>query len=233
MAGLAPARRQCWTKLWTQLLVMPGIFLLSLAQHNFSMQQWSDEAATVLFSTDGTRWYDWAFGYVFGAYLLEDMLNDSLDVLMVWHHVGCCLGHFVAFVLLPAGFPFYFGGAVSLEFGSALYNLYCLYPEAKGMAWAFVLSMSLSNLAAAIFCSVWLWQDFPIAAKLFAGIVTSIFIVIRQKECMSEIKSINTPPPSPQAPRIRSTAPPRSPEAKSAVPPRARDAAVTRAAKVK
>jgi len=182
-------RWQCWTKLWTQLLVMPGIFCLSYAQHGFSMHRWSEVAETVLFSTDGTRWYDWAFGYVFGAYLLEDLFNESIDALLIWHHVGCMLGHLVAFVLLPSGFPYYFGGAVALEFGSALYNLYCLYPSARGMAWAFLLSMTLSNMVAACFCIVWLRRDFPLHAKVFSGVVTSIFIIIRQKEAMSEVRA--------------------------------------------
>ena len=75
-------------------------------------------------------------------------------------------GHMVAFVLLPSGFPFYFGGAVALEFGSALFNLYCLYPSAKGMAWLFAASMTLSNVVAACFCYTWLTLGFPITAKV-------------------------------------------------------------------
>jgi len=160
------ACRQCCTKLWTQLVVMPLLFYLSWAQRDFSMVVWSQEAGRALFTTDGTRWYDWAFGYVFGAYLMEDLLLDTVDTLMIWHHIGCCVGHILAFAVLPYGFPYYFGGAVALEFGSALYNLYCLYPSSKGMAWTFLASMTLSNAVAACFCYTWLTLDFPLSAKV-------------------------------------------------------------------
>lgn len=107
-----------------------------------------------------------------------------------------CVGHILAFAVLPYGFPYYFGGAVALEFGSALYNLYCLYPSARGMAWSFLAAMTISNTVhspsyllnrhtlacvappscpppllaspqvAACFCCTWLMLDFPIPAKV-------------------------------------------------------------------
>ena len=51
-------RRQCCTKLWTQLVVMPTLFYLSWAQWDFSMVTWSDAAGKALFTTDGTRCAD-------------------------------------------------------------------------------------------------------------------------------------------------------------------------------
>eukprot|EP00324_Dicrateria_rotunda_P003867 CAMPEP_0206172068 /NCGR_PEP_ID=MMETSP1474-20131121/44527_1 /ASSEMBLY_ACC=CAM_ASM_001110 /TAXON_ID=97495 /ORGANISM="Imantonia sp., Strain RCC918" /LENGTH=103 /DNA_ID=CAMNT_0053579991 /DNA_START=81 /DNA_END=388 /DNA_ORIENTATION=- len=94
------------------------------------MQAWSDACALALFPSDGTRFYDWAFGYIFTAYMIEDVIvATKLDALMIWHHVGCLLGYYIAFSAIPSGYPYFFAGCIAFEVGSAAFNVYCLYPS--------------------------------------------------------------------------------------------------------
>ena len=174
-------RWRCATGIATQLLVFPTLFVLSLASFGFSFSTWSRTAGSAFFTETGVRFYDWAFMYVFAAYMLQDVIVcRELSFMMKLHHVGCLLGLFFAFAGCPSGFPYFVAGAVALEAGSAALNVYCLYPHRRDAQWLFVIGMSSSNAAAVLCCAAWLCLSFPLAAKVFAGGLTGTFVYIRQ-----------------------------------------------------
>lgn len=262
-------RWQCATKLWTQLVVLPSLFLLSLSTFAFSMQAWSDACALALFPSDGTRFYDWAFGYIFTAYMIEGaprarpvgratrawadeasrrgrlraprhppdplsrtleraqphrsrrprprrhvsrsptpvaalrppcdrsgrawvadvIVATKLDALMTWHHVGCLLGYYIAFSAIPSGYPYFFAGCIAFEVGSAAFNVYCLYPS-RPMAAFFSTAMTVSN-AVAFYLAAGVWVHHPthFGAKAFGLALSTLFVLLRQKECINEIRA--------------------------------------------
>lgn len=58
---------RCATGMWTQLLVLPTLFALSLACANFSLNGWVDAAGAAWFTVNGQRFWDWCFCYVFAG----------------------------------------------------------------------------------------------------------------------------------------------------------------------
>jgi hypothetical protein len=58
---------RCATGMWTQLLVLPTLFALSLACANFSLTGWVDAAGAAWFTVNGQRFWDWCFCYVFAG----------------------------------------------------------------------------------------------------------------------------------------------------------------------
>ena len=87
-------RWRCASGVATQLLVLPALFGLSLASSGYSLSAWSETAGSAYFTEDGLRFYDWAFCYVFAAYMLSDvvLLKSTLSFLLKLHHVGCLIG---------------------------------------------------------------------------------------------------------------------------------------------
>jgi hypothetical protein len=78
------------SRIWTQLLVLPGCLLLALVRHHFRLAEWQEAAGRALFTVDGARYWDWAFMYIFSAYMLEDMVRfPKMAFLMKVHHIGC------------------------------------------------------------------------------------------------------------------------------------------------
>ena len=57
----------CASHMWTQIMVLPAIFLLSLACANYSISGWVDTASSTWFTANGQRFWDWCFFYVFGG----------------------------------------------------------------------------------------------------------------------------------------------------------------------
>lgn len=89
---------RCATGMWTQLLVLPSLFALSLAWANFSVDGWADTAGAAWFTENGKRFWDWCFCYVFAGYMIEDLVLLRIGPLMMLHHVGCLVGLLFAFV---------------------------------------------------------------------------------------------------------------------------------------
>ena len=94
---------RCATGMWTQCLVLPSLFLLSLMQWGFCMEAWHQAAGEHLFTPDGQRYYDWAFVYIFAGYMLEDFVLHRCSAIMIAHHAGCLVGLAFGFAGLPAG----------------------------------------------------------------------------------------------------------------------------------
>ena len=170
----------------TQLVFLPCLFLLSFASNGFSFNQWSRTAGEELFTEDGSRFYDWAFCYVFAAYMLTDVaLLQHLSLLLRLHHVGCLVGLAIGFAGLPSGFPLFAAGVISLELGSAALNLSCLYPHRYFRL--FTVVMTVSNSVAVCCCALWLGCAERLTTQVFVVGLLSIFITFRQKTVFDEI----------------------------------------------
>ena len=87
-------RWRCASGVATQLVVLPTLFGLSLRSSGYSLSAWSETAGSAYFTEEGLRFYDWAFCYVFAAYMLSDvvLLKGTLSFLLKLHHVGCLIG---------------------------------------------------------------------------------------------------------------------------------------------
>ncbi|EOD10254.1 hypothetical protein EMIHUDRAFT_446964 [Emiliania huxleyi CCMP1516] len=176
--------------MWTQIMVLPAIFLLSLACANYSISGWVDTASSTWFTANGQRFWDWCFFYVFGGYMVEDLIVFRLGPMLLLHHIGCLAGLMFAFVVCPAGWPYFSAGAVAFEFGSALLNLYCLYPHSRYVLWAYASSMTCSNAAAGLCCAAMVLSQpsAAIGAKAFSATLTGTFILLRQKTCNDYVR---------------------------------------------
>jgi len=62
---------RCATGMWTQLLVLPTLFALSLACANYSLDGWVDTAGAAWFTVNGQRFWDWCFCYVFAGHFAQ------------------------------------------------------------------------------------------------------------------------------------------------------------------
>ena len=103
----------CASHMWTQIMVLPAIFLLSLACANYSISGWVDTASSTWFTANGQRFWDWCFFYVFGGathesphrcrpgrapapspalpasgYMVEDLIVFRLGPMLLLHHIG-------------------------------------------------------------------------------------------------------------------------------------------------
>jgi hypothetical protein len=80
---------RCATGMWTQLIVLPSLFALSLACANFSLNGWVDAAGAAWFTVNGQRFWDWCFCYVFAGdcpFLLRSPPSDrGRGSLAAWH----------------------------------------------------------------------------------------------------------------------------------------------------
>lgn len=180
---------RCSTGLHTQLLVFPLLFVLSWARAGYSIESWERLAGERLFTYDGARYYDWAFVYIFAGFMVEDLILLQLGRTMTLHHIGCLLGLAVAFVGMPASFPYFFAGVVSFELGSALFNLHTLYPRSRAAMWTYVVGMTLSNLCTFLIMCRSLYAEGGVVGKAFGAVLTAIFALVRQQ---SAVESFNT-----------------------------------------
>jgi hypothetical protein len=175
-------RYRCASGFSTQLVFLPCLFLLSFASNNFSLDTWSQRAGAAHFTEEGTRFFDWAFCYVFAGYMLSDVvLLKKLSFLLKLHHVGCLLGLALGFAGLPAGFPLFAAGVLSLELGSAAMNLWCLYPHRSAFFRVYAVVMTLSNTFSAVCCAMWIGHAEYLATQLGGVGLSCLFILIRQK----------------------------------------------------
>jgi len=177
-------RYRCVSGFATQLVFLPCLFLLSLASSGFSISAWSQRAGAAYFTEDGSRFYDWAFCYVFAAYMLTDVVVlKHLSILLKLHHIGCVLGLAIGFAGLPSGFPLFAAGVFALELGSAALNVYCLYPHRHDCLYAYVVVMTISNCVGALCCALWIGYAGDPSLTTQAAVVglMTVFIVIRQK----------------------------------------------------
>jgi len=177
---------RCVTGLWSQCFVFPALFLCSLAQWGFSMQAWQQASGEHLFTPDGQRYYDWAFVYIFAGYMVEDFVLHRCSALMVAHHAGCLLGLAFAFIGVPAGFPWFFAGVVSLELGSAVLNLHCLWPKDRRALYAFMVGMTISNVAAVYFALRWTAHAAYWSSIGLDLVLTATFVYFRQEPVIDE-----------------------------------------------
>ena len=181
-------RWRCATGIFTQLLFLPCLFLLSLAGSRFSLAAWSETAGKALATREGERFYDWAFCYVFALYMLTDvLLLKHLSFLLKLHHVGCLLGLAIGLAVVPSGFPFFAAGVLSLELGSAAMNLWCLYPNRTDTFGLYFALMSASNLGGLACYVAWAPCCEYLATRVVGGAMSLIFTAIRQKTAIEAL----------------------------------------------
>ena len=133
-----------------------------------------------------------AFVYIFAAFLAVDFFWIDLDVLMVAHHVTCLVGHGLAAVVFPAGFPWYFAGVICLEIGSMGNNLLDALEPSPGKPWraplayAQVVLMSLSHVGTLWCVAGWAAKKMPYSAssKVFGVSLTLVLAAVREHEAI-------------------------------------------------
>lgn len=86
--------------------------------------------------------------------MLIDLVQVPMSLLIVAHHLVCFVCNAYATTMALRAFPWYVAGVTALELGSGGNCLVCLWPK-RFTTTAFLVTMSLSNLAAA-FCT-WQW----------------------------------------------------------------------------
>ena len=177
----APLWIDC-AKLWTQLFVLPLVYWCALRSHAFDMERWRATAERSLFTETGERHFDWAFCYIFVAYMLVDFRLFELDAVMRAHHVACIVGVLFGFVIFPSGFPYFSSGILALEVGSAALNIFCIFPTHPVARSLYFVLMSASNLVAMCLCWTWMTQEVSASGKAASLILTAGFLAMRQKE---------------------------------------------------
>ena len=142
-----------------------------------------------LFTPDGQRYFDWAFVYIFAGYMIEDLVLHRCAPIMLAHHVACLLGLAFAFVGVPAGFPWFLAGAVSLELGSAALNLHCLSPTDRRALFVYTVAMTLSNAVAALSLARWVGLTAHWGSATVGVTISAAFLYFRQKDVFEAVGS--------------------------------------------
>ncbi|KAL3905027.1 MAG: hypothetical protein SGPRY_011066 [Prymnesium sp.] len=134
-------RWRCALGVPTQLCALPLLFLGSAWEHAFQLERWSARFAEGHRSAS-----DWAFVFVFVAFLVLDWAIVDVRFLMAVHHAACLAGHLGGTLVWPAAFAYYFAGVCALELGSASCNIFCLYPSSVVVAYLYLLTMSTTHI---------------------------------------------------------------------------------------
>ena len=168
-----------WRPAWgmpTQICVLPLLFTLAYRANGGSLASWCKHWQTGL----GDRW-SWIFIYLFPTWLMLDFVLCEVRALMVAHHVTCIVGHLIAAIVLPAGFPYYFAGVIALECGSFSCNVLCLI-YTRVVLNVYLSCMTISNLFAVACMVQWCRAVRSKAGCVIAIFITVVLAALRQRE---------------------------------------------------
>eukprot|EP00967_Tisochrysis_lutea_P062809 scaffold80795_cov35-Tisochrysis_lutea.AAC.1 len=178
LAGGAP-RWRCAFGIPTQLGALPALCGLAARSHAYHTERWVARC-----TTSGLSVLETSFVYIFAAAMLYDFLAFSMRPVLLAHHVISLLSHIYASTCKAArpAFPFYMVGVCLLEVGSAICSYYWLVAPSRTVLIAFVLTMSLSNLAALVCTAMWWKKTLPgdRVGAYVAAAVSTLLIVGRQ-----------------------------------------------------
>jgi len=164
---------------------MPVLFLRARDAYDFSMQHWSHAWSV---GQHAHRWVAGAaaaervFVYMFPSWLMLDFVLVEVRPLMLIHHVVCLVGHGIATLGVPVGFPFYFAACVALELGSACCNLLCIWPRSRLALEVYMVGMTLSNAAALVLMAYWVRAVRPNSVRAIGIGITVALAFVRERE---------------------------------------------------
>ena len=159
----------------TQLFLLPAIFVLSV-------NKCESFCSDCVFND-----WSWSFCCVFASYMVADLVSFRLSKIMKIHHITCIISAVVCFSIYPDSFPYYAMGVVSMEVGSAAFNVTLL----GASEFVYIVIMSVSNLCSIIIFYVWAsststWGDILVHGSMFVPLV-----IIRQRGIYNRILLAN------------------------------------------
>lgn len=182
-----PPRWRCAWALDTQLLFFPGLLWLAHDARGGS-RWWSSSLARDQSRIAERTTAEWVFIVAFPTWLLLDFVIVEVRLLMATHHAVCIFSHLFAMFAVPSGFLWYMAGAIALEMGSAVCNLFCLWPASLIALWLYLAGMTISNIVACACMTRWVRAVRSVPAKFIGITITLTLAIVRQREAFKAVR---------------------------------------------
>jgi len=169
---------------WTQLFCLPASFYLSIVEYG-SFGNWIENT--------GCPWDDlWpsVFSCVFAAFMIYDFVALRPRPAMVVHHIVCLFSIFICSVGYPEGFPYYALGVVTMELGSATFNITLL----GASHFVYLVGMTLSNILSVVVFYFWMSSLTSWIGVLLVSVLYIPIVFVRQLSVHLRMSLANAAP---------------------------------------